>query len=228
MIERNAPELFELYANKNPSSQQDFYKSLYKSLEDISLDAYQQRNYKVRHCEEELATYFSERLQRSLFNSEREGDRSGHVDIIVKALIDGKKVEWYGECKILALTGSNYDIHQGYKQLTTRYATGNYSEHGIIVFNKKNNNLKRVNDWWIYLRNKESIRNKQDCSISKKAFITQFQEESTGDEVNIWHFFVPLFYNPQDKSGLESTKPNISTALRAMATPKPNNSKKTK
>ena len=50
MIEKNAPELLEYYANKCPSNAQDFYKNLYKALKKISKKAYQQRNYKVNQA----------------------------------------------------------------------------------------------------------------------------------------------------------------------------------
>ncbi|KPA05705.1 hypothetical protein PAP10c_3111 [Pantoea agglomerans] len=216
MIEQNAPELLELYANKFPASREGFYASLYRTLDIISNDAYRQRNYKIRHCEEELADYFSDKLDRYMFYAEREGDRTGHVDIIVRSTISGQKVEWYGECKILSETGSNWDLHQGYLQLTTRYSFGSYPEHGLIVFNKKNNNLKRVNDWWIYLRNKASLQVKNDCFISEQAFFTDCIDNSTGRTINIRHFFVPLHYNPQDKSGVKTGSVNIQTALRSM------------
>lgn len=216
MIEQNAPELFELYVNKCPTSSTGFYASLYKALEEISADAYQQRNYKVRHCEEELADYFSDKLNRLMFDSEREADRTGHIDIIVRTTISGKKIEWYGECKILSPTGSNWDIHQGYKQLTTRYSFGNHSEHGIIVFNKKDDNLKRVDDWWIYLRNKELLQIKKNCTISKKAFFTDCKDKATGSIINIRHFFVPLYYNPQDKSGVKTRPTSIKSAMSSM------------
>lgn len=216
MIEQNAPELLELYANKFPASREGFYASLYRTLEKISGDAYRQRNYKVRHCEEELADYFSDKLDRYMFDAEREGDRTGHVDIIVKSTISGQKVEWYGECKILSGTGSNWDLHQGYLQLTTRYSFGSYPEHGLIIFNKKNNNLKRVSDWWVYLRNKESLHIKKNCTISEQAFFTGCMDDSTGKNINIRHFFVPLYYNPQDKSGVKTGTVNIQSALKSM------------
>ncbi|EMH9173047.1 hypothetical protein M4B70_22205 [Klebsiella pneumoniae] len=204
MIEKNAPELLEYYANKCPSNAQDFYKNLYKALKKISKKAYQQRNYKVNHSEEELASFFSTELQTMLFDSERECDRSGHVDIVVRASLSEEDIEWYGECKILAPTGSNWDIHQGYLQLTTRYAFGNYDEHGVIVFNKKNNAIERLKDWWEYLSDKEKIDFKIDCNISDMAFFTKCKDESTGRLKNIRHLFVPLFYQPKDKSAVNS------------------------
>ncbi|HGT9078110.1 hypothetical protein [Escherichia coli] len=204
MIEKNAPELLEYYANKCPSNVHAFYQSLYKALKQISQKAYQQRNYKINHSEEELASFFSNELQTMLFDSERECDRSGHVDIVVRAKISDESIEWYGECKILAISGSNWDIHQGYLQLTTRYAFGNFDEHGIIVFNKKDNALSRVKEWWTYLAGKEKLTSKVDCTISDMAFFTECQDESTGRIKNIRHLFIPLFYQPKDKSAVNS------------------------
>lgn len=206
MIEKNAPELLEYYANKCPISSESFYSSLYKALESISKKAYRLRNYKTHHSEEELASYFSEELERMCFDSEREPDRTGHVDIVVRTAIDGEDIEWYGECKILALNGSNRDIHQGYLQLTTRYSFGDYGEHGIIIFNKKDKAKSRVSDWWTYLKEKELIASKRDCPITDLAFFTDCEDECTGRNINIRHLFIPLFYAPRDKSAVKSVQ----------------------
>ncbi|MFU9138474.1 hypothetical protein [Erwinia tasmaniensis] len=210
MIEKNAPELLEYYANKCPASHESFYSSLYKALNSISKKAYRLRNYKIHHSEEELASFFSGELERMLFNSEREGDRTGHVDIIVRTNIDDEDIEWYGECKILALDGSNWDIHQGYLQLTTRYSFAEYGEHGIIVFNKKDKAKFRVSEWWDYLKDKESLKSKKNCEISELAFFTECEDECTGININIRHLFIPLFYAPKDKSAVKSKQNKVS------------------
>lgn len=149
-------------------------------------------------------------LREKLFNAEREVDRSGNVDVLVKARVNGIDVEWLGEAKILSAKNSNSNIYDGYEQITTRYSKGMEREHGLIVYVKKDKMLERLNQWWVYLRNKEKNRetliNKTSCNISKSSFFTDEIDLDTGYDYRLRHFFIPIHFKPNDKSARKAKK----------------------
>ncbi|EGR3425255.1 TPA: hypothetical protein ACN343_001440 [Vibrio parahaemolyticus] len=209
-IERDAPELLSLYENKCPEDANHFYERLYIELENISKCFLKRREDKFFHGEDELSNSLCDMLKEKLFSAEREADRSGNVDILVKARVKGIDLEWLGEAKILSAKNSNSNVYDGYEQITTRYSKGMDREHGLIVYVKKDKMLARLEQWWVYLKNKQKNRavniKKIACSISKSAFFTDEVDIDTGYDYRLRHFFIPIHFKPNDKSARKAKK----------------------
>ena len=158
--------------------------------------------------EDVLTTMLITHLRTLEFNAHKDAETGGHVDIRVD--YPGQDFLWLAEAK---LDHNQEHVHEGYLQLTTRYATGlpNQSCGAVIIYNAKNavtpfltevkkNLCKKVD------KNIEFISYPKFPNQSFYINVPLVRLGSNSSLYNIRYFSVSLYFKPQDKSGRTAKK----------------------
>lgn len=120
----------------------------------------------------------------------------GHCDIVIKAKSD---FLWLAEAK----KHSNYAwLDKGFKQLTTRYSTGNPGQnHGEILIYCFVQDAKAMLEKWkgeLIFRNSD-VTVSEDEGGNPLLFQSTHKHECSGLDFYVRHKVVTLYWNPKDR-----------------------------
>lgn len=148
-------------------------------------------------------------LRLADFNAVKDPEQGGHVDIQVT--YPGRDFLWSAEAK---LDRSQSHVHEGFVQLTTRYATGLPEQHcgAVIIYNAKHPVAPFLSDV------KETLKGKVDQNMTftacnrlpNQSFYIQVPLNRLGVDANyrfnLRYLAVSLYFRPLDKSGRKAKK----------------------
>ncbi|MFN0720490.1 hypothetical protein BCU39_008410 [Vibrio cyclitrophicus] len=201
----------------------EFLDVLYKKLDDIFAKLECSRDKHFSHDEDAITGVIAGRLEEAGYRASEQTKQNGAVDLTVQ--LDDYK--WIAEAKIAY---SNSKILEGLIQLLTRYTTRD-TNGGLLVYMKKPNSKKVVDDWDKFLNSKKKLAS----YISKKnpevrddlgqalGDITTNRLSNTsldsmhtlvsGTPITVRHFCADLYFNPGDASGNTGKKQRLDNAM---------------
>lgn len=144
--------------------------------------------------EDELSVTIVEQLKLLAIHASHDTQTRGHCDIHVEG---ADHFLWIGEAKI----HNDYAwLEDGFKQLSTRYATGGYGQDcgEIIIYCRVQNGAAALREW-----NKRFQEAFKDVEIVEDAidtrlwFRTRHTCENSGLPFHIRHRLLPMHFNPK-------------------------------
>lgn len=200
LIARNGDQwLLDIIDVKFPGNEDAFFDRLNREVDSIVQELEASAVHTHEEGEEKLSNRVISLLRRAGYDAGAETEHRGHVDIIVNG---GGRWTWLAECKV----HSSYDtLHEGLKQLLTRYSTGRFPNGAFIIFIKNVKGSKVVEKWRekVVGEGLEYFVREQDES-TRFCFRSTHEHQTSGTEYTVRHVGVMLYYSPQDKSALAS------------------------
>lgn len=181
----------------------DFIDILY---DDIDKTIYQiEENPELRQNDKEdrLTIDIKNQLRCMGYDASHDSKIGGHADLVVRK----NNFLWIGEAKIFH---GGYDhIWEGFLQLSTRYSTGdsNQKDGGIFIYIRHQNASLILENWKKKLSEKE-LPNYicVPCKKRRISFFTSHTHEGSGQNFEIRHMPVILYFQPKDKSARKTSK----------------------
>ncbi len=167
--------------------------ALEKILESCFASLVENRQHKQKHSEDALSVEIVERLRGFKMEANHDVQTGGHCDIHVR----GKSnFLWIGEAKI---HGGYGWLESGFKQLSTRYATGMPGQDcgDLIMYCRKRDSVAVLKSWLKRLK-----QNFPDTTVTvdEVSELLQFRTvhtcENSGRPFKTRHKIVPLFWQP--------------------------------
>lgn len=199
------PELEACVIRNNPPSYKIFIEQLYKDIDHISARLRESRQLLYNQYEDQLTLHIVGQLQALAYFAKREVSHGGHVDIFVQHRSQTPYI-WLGEAKIFSDNGYLMD---GFYQLTTRYADGEYNANsgGMIIY--INNKAKKqttsiMQDWRAALECQHQTDatlqglTATNCSKNPICFFSEHQHQDSGLKYYVRHMPFNISFNPRD------------------------------
>lgn len=190
------PGLTRLIRRQTASNYSQFVDALYLDMDEII--AIIQENPELRKDDEEnrLTIDIVNMLRTMGYQASHDMKIGGHTDISVR----GKNnYLWIGEAKI---HGAYDELLDGFKQLCTRYSTGDTRQNcgGMIIYIRNIKAAAVVTEWRSRL-SEEKLENytAQECpALADMAFYSSHIHERSGMPFHVRHVGVILRFDPKD------------------------------
>lgn len=190
------PGLSAFIRRKTASSYEQFVNSLYTDLDEIV--AIIQENPELRKNDDEnrLTIEIVGMLRAYGYSAGHDTKVGGHTDISVR----GKKnFLWIGEAKI---HGAYDELLGGFKQLCTRYSTGDVGQNcgGMIIYIRNVKAADVVTEWRARL-SQQGLEQYSDYDCPARAgmaFYSSHIHERAGMHFQVRHVGVILRFDPKD------------------------------
>lgn len=144
--------------------------------------------------EDELSVTIVEQLKLLAIQASHDTQTRGHCDIHVEG---ADHFLWIGEAKI----HKDYAwLEDGFKQLSTRYATGGYGQNSgeIIIYCRVQNGAKVLREWHKRLQAAfDDIEVVEDAIDTRLWFRTRHICENSGLPFHVRHRLLPMHFNPK-------------------------------
>lgn len=191
------------------TSYEEFVSSVSHKIERIIKEIQAQPQIYGDMSEDALTHIIVSYLRLSDFNAVKDPEQGGHVDIQVT--YPGRDFLWSAEAK---LDSDQPHVHEGFLQLTTRYATGLPEQNcgAVIIYNAKHPTATFLSDV------KETLKSNVDqnlvftaCNrLPGQSFYIQVPLNRLGVDANyrfnLRYLAVSLYFRPLDKSGRKAKK----------------------
>lgn len=178
------------------SSYEQFISVLYNDIDNIIAGIQENPELRLKDDENRLTIDIVHMLKMLGYNADHDRKIGGHTDISVR----GKNHHlWIGEAKI---HGGYDDLYSGFKQLCTRYSTGDHNQDrgGLIIYIRNKDAAKVIREW------KERF---QDCDLEELVlshcperpdfvFYSTHKHERSGRPFCVKHIGVMLYFDPKD------------------------------
>lgn len=195
----NYEEIIRFAQRQAPENDEEFLSRLHDDLACAIEEIQSSANHFQEDGEEKLTNTLKMLMKQKNYDVDTESDRRGHADLVIecKAL----RIRWIAESKI----HSGYDhLEEGIRQLVDRYSSGLEPYLGFVVFSKNQNLLLVIKNWGIHLERTKVCGykgplDKQD-KYPTEVHKAKHQHEGMGTDLDVFNFFVNLYYNPTDKS----------------------------
>lgn len=150
--------------------------------------------------EEALSDIICMQLEAAGFNASRGNFSGGETDILVKFRAR-PRLQWIAESKIHSSITACRD---GLKQLVSRYWTRQEKHGAVLLFRKSSLQAKAVAQWRKDVPNSvRYVGPTEDFSERQNAFSSVHQHDD-GTLMTVLHLPIGLYFNPQDKPGLDN------------------------
>lgn len=167
--------------------------ALEKILESCFASLVENRQHKQAHSEDALSVEIVEQLRGFKLEANHDVQTGGHCDIHVRGR---SSFLWIGEAKI---HGGYGWLESGFKQLSTRYATGMPGQDcgDLIIYCKNRDSVSVLNSWLERLQQRFPDTSVTADEVSELLqFRTVHTCENSGRPFNTRHKIVPLFWQP--------------------------------
>lgn len=193
-ISRN-PEFATFLDGMLVQSYDDFVEVLYSDI-DSGIDLLQESAELLHNCKEDLLTQTIKiYLKGKGYTATHDEKHRGHCDLLVRK----GRFKWIGEAKI---HGAYDTLFKGFKQLSTRYSTGdsNQNSGGVIVY-IRGKDAKLVMEAWKEHLEAQELPDFTTSTCGKRAlsFFSSHTHEGSGLTFKVRHMPVLLYFNPMDK-----------------------------
>lgn len=171
-------------------------KAVQKSVDFACNKLVKHRDKKQTDDENALTVQVTDMLSSSGIKAQHDQSVGGHCDIVVEGKDD---FLWMAEAK----KHDKYAwLDKGFKQLTTRYSTGNpgQDQGDVLIYCFVQDAKAMLSKW----RDELALRN-PDVSISDGedenplSFVSTHKHECSGLDFGVRHKAVSLYWNPKDK-----------------------------
>ena len=183
----------------------DSYDTFVEHVEDELASCIQQLEENPEHhhnqSEDQVTIAIRDMLVQKGIDAAHDVQHGGHVDLFIK------KDTWKYLVEAKIYSGNAYN-YEGWLQLTTRYASGNLCNKGmlLIYLQSHSNTLKIMQDWKTHLEGKVDNINVNFCNKNPLALVSTHDLIRTGSPYHVRHLSVSLYFKPLDKSGRNSKK----------------------
>ncbi|MCL6270254.1 hypothetical protein M3P05_10005 [Sansalvadorimonas sp. 2012CJ34-2] len=202
-IMRSDPELQDFLNRRCADTYEEFIGLLYRDLDYAISQLEENRHLHYEAGEDQLTVQIQSMLRMRGYAAEHDASYGGNCDLVVRSR---NNFVWLGEAKI---GRSKNNIDEGYRQLTTRYATGTDSqkEGGLIIYFQTKNAKSQMDDWKDRIHSVEPSKvTIKNCELKQSAFFSTHTLEASGQPYRIRHIPVVLHFDPKDKSGRNRKK----------------------
>ena len=183
-----------------PRSQKEFIKRLEDIVDQAVRRAEEDADLLHDACEELISRYVVRQLERAGYQASCETNHRGHVDMLVRSI--DPEYTWLCESKI----HRKYDdLIEALNQLTTRYSTGRDRDAGIMIVIRAKACNRVISSWRTRLVDHTDHK---IATIDKRAQNRGFRSSHvlpSGSKLRVRHFALHMYFEPQDRSGTNST-----------------------
>lgn len=162
--------------------------------------------FKQDRSEDELSVDLVIALKAMGFWAGHDTAVGGHCDIVIEG---ARAFLWLGEAKI----HRDYDwLLKGYRQLTTRYSTGNPEQDagGLVIYCFGPRIDEIMKNWNEHLVSNEQELSTDVCPKNALAFLSMQKHTRTGRQYRVRHVPISLHHKPLDNE--KSKKPRGKAA----------------
>lgn len=220
-------KLQQLAKSLDNDSYDDFLEILYAKLDIIFEKLECSRDKHFYHDEDAITGAIAGRLDEAGYLATEQTKKNGAVDLTVQ--LNGHT--WIAEAKIAY---SEQKVLEGLVQLLTRYVTRDTCG-GLLVYMKKANSKKVVDDWEKFLKNNKKIasyvakknsevRDDLKCVLdgvtTDRLSNTSLESVHTlvnGSPITVRHFCADFYFNPADVSGNKGKTQRVGNAMNNLA-----------
>ncbi len=198
------PQAYELFELSFVDSYEDFVRIIYKTFDFIINELQQNPQYYDGFSEDQITNQVISLLRAKGFNAYSDAETGGHVDIRIDK--PEKKYLWLCEAK---KSNSIPHIHEGFLQLTTRYATGviNQNEGGILIYIFKKSATDFIGKYIAYLDSQDDLLIEKNKDNPLEFYsVSNIKRIGKGIDYRVRHMGISLYFSPQDKSGRTAKK----------------------
>lgn len=154
--------------------------------------------------EDQISDRIVEMLYALNYTASRESSNNGNVDVTVAL----NEYVWLAEAKIY---NSNPYLMDGFRQLTTRYASSSskdYNKGGFLIYNFRAKTKQLLDTYRteskLIFESEYTAFSQHDSASRLLWFYTKHEEQSAGLEYTVKHIPFSFFFEPKDKSGRKS------------------------
>lgn len=190
------PGLSGLIKRQTASNYEQFVDALYSDLDDVISIIQENPELRKNDDENRLTIDIVNMLRTIGYQAGHDTKIGGHTDISVR----GKNNHlWIGEAKI---HGAYEELLGGFKQLCTRYSTGDAQQNcgGMIIYIRNVKAASVVTEWRARL-SQQGLEgySERDCPVrADMGFLSTHTHERSGMPFHVRHVGVILRFDPKD------------------------------